>query len=47
MTEEVVSNEEEREFWGIHGFKEAQDSICCSRCGWGFHDPIHKEKKNG
>jgi len=49
MNEEVVSSKEEQEFWGIHNFQEAQDSICCARCGWGFHDSIHKvkEKENG
>jgi hypothetical protein len=40
----VISNIAEREFWGLHKFQEAQDSICCSRCGWGYNDPIHTKE---
>jgi hypothetical protein len=40
----VISNKAEREFWGLHKFKEAQDSLCCSRCGWGYNDPIHTKE---
>jgi hypothetical protein len=37
----VVSGREEREFWGLHRFREGLDTICCTLCGWGYHDPIH------
>lgn len=37
----IVSNENERTFWGIHVFREAQDVLGCMTCGWGPNDPVH------
>lgn len=38
------STADEREFWGIHPFKGAIDSLGCQLCGWGYNDQIHKKE---
>lgn len=38
---DTKSSGSDRNFWSLHEFQEVPDSISCSLCGWGFHDPIH------
>lgn len=46
MSDEVISDEKEREFWGIHKFDESPYTLGCKLCGWGPNDPIHKKEED-
>lgn len=44
---QLVSSQVEREFWGLHEFKEASDTPNCWQCGWGPNDPVHQKSEKG
>lgn len=42
---DFISDEKERNFWGIHKFSEGSFQLGCLKCGWGQLDPIHDVKE--